>query len=221
MSLLEYAAKSEMFAGMTEDEIERVIECTGALVCKYDSGEFISKPGAKFKRVGIVLSGSVTVAWLDGDGNKFILDVVEEGGMFGLSSAICGGEVNTPETYIYAEKNCETLMMDANRFLSECEKHCTAHRKIVCNALLELSRRNTSLIWKTCHMSQRTMRKKLTSYLAVNEKERGKPFKIPMNRQELADYLGVDRSAMSAELSRMKKEGLIDYSKNEFVINKL
>lgn len=217
---MEHAAKSKMFAGMTEEEIEQIIECTGALVCKYDSGEFISKPGAKFRRVGIVLTGSATAAWLDGDGNKFILTTVEEGGMFGLSGAVCAEEKNTPETYIYAEENCETLMMDASRLISECERHCAAHRKLLRNALLELSRRNTALVWKTCHMSQRTMRKKLMSYLAVNEVERGKTFRIPMNRQELADYLGVDRSAMSAELSRMKKDGLIDYSRNEFVINK-
>lgn len=224
MSLMEHAASCTMFSGMTDDEIEQIIQCTGAAVCKYDSGEFVKKPGGKFRRVGIILSGSVTAAWIDGSGNKFILASVEKGGVFGLSAAVAAkGDLikKPPETYIYASENSEILMMDADRMLCECEKHCTAHRKLVYNALLEVSTKNISLVWKTCHMSQRTMRKKLASYLAVNEEMRGQPFKIPMNRQELADYLGVDRSAMCAELSRMKKDGLIDYSKNEFTIKNL
>ncbi len=222
MSLVKHAAGLAMFSGMTDEEIEQVVQCTGAVVCKFDAGEYVSKPGSRYKRIGIMLSGKARAEWIDPDGNKFILDTIEKGGIFGLSAAISEKHSeNAPETYVSAEEACEILMMDASRLLNECERHCDAHRKLVYNAMFSLAKRNAALVWKSCHMSQRSMRKKLMSYLAVNEREREKPFVIPMNRQELADYLGVDRSAMSAELSRMKKDGLIEYWKNEFTIIKL
>ena len=132
MSLVKHAAGLAMFSGMTDEEIEQVVQCTGAVVCKFDAGEYVSKPGSRYKRIGIILSGKARAEWIDPDGNKFILDTIEKGGIFGLSAAISEkhGE-NAPETYVSAEESCEILMMDASRLLNECERHCDAHRNVL------------------------------------------------------------------------------------------
>ena len=109
MSLVKHAAGLAMFSGMTDEEIEQVVQCTGAVVCKFDAGEYVSKPGSRYKRIGIMLSGKARAEWIDPDGNKFILDTIEKGGIFGLSAAISEkhGE-NAPETYVSAEELRDT-----------------------------------------------------------------------------------------------------------------
>lgn len=224
MSLLSSAKSAGMFRDMSENEIETVISCTGAVVCRYENGELIEKPGDKFKRLGIVLSGSAAVAWLDDEGNRLILDVVRRGGIFGLAASLVnlrGDKGGDGDSYIYAQGDCEALMLDAGRLLAPCQKNCAAHMKLMRNALCELSVKNMTLIRKTTHLCEKTLRRKIMSYLTVEAAGRkNSEFTIPMNRQELAEYLAADRSALSAELSRMAKDGLIEYRKNRFIIKK-
>ena len=118
-----------------------------------------------------------------------------------------------------AVKDCTVLMLDVTRVLTTCTNACKFHSRLIRNLLSTISDKNRILTQKMLHMQQRTTREKLLSYLSEQSLKHGSPsFDIPFNRQQLADFLSVDRSAMSSELGKMKNEGLLDFDKNHFVL---
>jgi CRP-like cAMP-binding protein len=167
--------------------------------------------------MGIVISGAVHLVRDDFWGNRTIIARVSAGDMFAESFA-CGKAL--PLGAIAVEKT-EALFIDAKKISGVCGLACPFHTKILNNMIQELAGKNIVLLNKIQHISQRTTREKLISYLSARAREAGaSEFDIPFNREELAEFLSVDRSAMSSELGRMRAGGLLTFRKNHFTLLK-
>lgn len=207
--------KSPLFDGITTEEIERLLHCLGGRVKRYAKGDFIFHTGAVLRQIGLVVSGKVQVVKEDYWGNRLIFSSMEQGQLFGESYACLPRE--PLEVSIVSAADCEVLFLDLEHALSVCSCACGFHTRLIRNLMTILAKHNLNLTRKVQHMGQKTTREKLLAYLwSISQKEQSQEFDIPYNRQELADYLAVDRSAMSAELSRMKAEGLLEFHKNHF-----
>ena len=204
--------KSPLFDGITTEEIERLLHCLGGRIKRYAKGDFIFHAGTVLRQIGLVVSGKVQEDYW---GNRLIFSSMEQGQLFGESYACLPRE--PLEVSIVSAADCEVLFLDLEHALSACSCACGFHRRLIRNLMTILAKHNLNLTRKVQHMGQKTTREKLLAYLwSISQKEQSQEFDIPYNRQELADYLAVDRSAMSAELSRMKTEGLLEFHKNHF-----
>ena len=165
----------------------------------------------------MVLCGSVQILQEDYFGNRSILTTVEAGGIFGEMFA-CADIESLPVSAVSAA-DCTVMLMDIKRILRVCTGGCAFHNRLIENLLRSVAQKTLALSGKISYMARKTTREKLIAYLTDTAKRTGsEEFTIPYDRQGLADYLGVERSAMSAELSKLKKEGLIDTKGSYFRI---
>lgn len=209
--------ETSLFQGFTEDEVQGMLSCLSARTASYKKGEFIFYMGDLISSVGMVLHGSVQVIREDVWGNCQILAKMGEGQLFGESYACSGKEPLMVS--VVALQESKILFMDVRKMLTVCSSACQFHSRLIQNLLSVMAGRNLILTAKIDHISQKTIREKVMSYLSWQSKKLGSPsVEIPFNRQQLADYLAVDRSALSAELSKMRKEGLIEYERNYFTL---
>ncbi len=214
---MEIFQKSKLFKNITEREIHQLLECLHGSNKTYKKGSFLLHPGSTTNHLGVVISGTVDIIEEDFWGNRTILSRVTQGGVFGEGYAAC------PDTPLLvgavAPEQCEVLWLNISHMITSCQSNCNMHTTLIKNLLTLLARKNIMLVEKISHISQRSTRKKLLSYLSSEAKKGGNAtFFIPFNRQQLADYLSVDRSALSAELSNMQKEGVLSYKKNQFTL---
>lgn len=214
-NMLEAIGGSALFEGMSPEEIDAVLHCVKAQKRSYAKNQTIIHQGTVASRMGLILSGGVRLEKQDRWGNRSILASLDPGQAFGEVYACLPGQPY--DVNVVASQPATVLMMDMRRLSTPCSSACAFHIRLIQNVLRAMARRTRMLTRKLDHVSKRTTRGKLLSYLSDQAAgASGARFAIPFNRQELADYLGVDRSAMCAELSRMRKEGVIDYRKNEF-----
>ena len=210
-----FLIKTPLFAGAAEDEIQSMLSCLEAHTSLYGKGELIFRAGEAVDCLGVVLSGSVCIESGDVWGSRNILGSVQAGEIFGETYACIPGEQMLVNA-VAAEKT-EVLFLNAGKLLQVCPHSCAYHSRLIRNLLQISARKNLSLSRKILHTSSKTIRGRLLSYFSEQAVQNGSlRFSIPFNRQQLADYLGVDRSAMCGELSRMQKEGLLRYRKNDF-----
>lgn len=208
---------SPLFRGLEAGEIETLLKELQSRRRNYARGSFVFYAGDEIRALGIVLSGVVHIVQEDYWGNRNILAAVTAGGMFGEAFASLP-EARAGVDVVVVEKS-EILFVDVNRILQSGVELTKSRGRLAANLLAVLSRKNVALTRKIRYMGQRTTRQKLMSYLSDEAQRAGKnTFTLSFNRQELADFLSVDRSAMSAELSRMKRDGLILYNKSTFTL---
>lgn len=208
---------SGLFAGVSEEELRAMLNCLGPREAEYGRGEVILAAGERTENFGVVLRGSVLIAQDDYWGNRNILAALGPGELFAESFA---AQPNAPlNVSAVADAPTKVMFLELRRVLATCPTACPHHRRIIENLLTALAERNQRLNEKLTHLSQRTTRQKLLSYLSAEAQRKGTPvFEIPFNRQQLADYLSVDRSALSAELSKLKADGVLDYHRSAFKI---
>ncbi len=210
----------DLFDGIKEDDRSEMLKCLNAKKKQYKKGSTVLGRGGRTSEMGMVLEGSVHMVKDDFWGNRSILGQASPGQMFGEVYACLprqGLEVD-----VVAAEDTEVLFLDVGRILTVCSSACSFHTRLIRNLLTILAEKNLMLTHKMEHMAQKSTRDKVLSYLSLEaEKQGGPEFAIPFNRQQLADYLSVDRSAMSRELSRMKAEGLLDYHRNRFRLKNL
>jgi CRP-like cAMP-binding protein len=207
----------DLFSEMTEAELQALLACRSAGQSGFKKGGFIFFAHDPAARVGVVIEGGVHVIQEDYWGNRTILAHIGQGGMFGEAFS-CAGVVRLPVSVIAASET-NLLMIDLKRVVTICSSACEYHTRLIKNLLRALAKKNLSLIQKMEHITRRTTREKLLSFLSAQAKDAGNSsFEISFNRQELADYLAVDRSAMSAELSKIRNEGLLRYERNHFIL---
>ncbi|MCL2335455.1 MAG: Crp/Fnr family transcriptional regulator [Endomicrobia bacterium] len=207
--------KVKLFEGISETNIEKALLCLGRKTAKYEKGEIIIAEGEPVKDLGIVLSGSVQILKDDFDGARAIIAQFYPSELFAEALA-CAQARKSPVTAA-AAANCEILFIPFLRISNVCDNVCGFHTKITMNMMKILARKNMLLNNKIEHLSKRSMREKILSYLTEESRKQNlKEFNIPFNRNELADFLSLDRSAMSRELGKMKEDGLIDFDKNRF-----
>ena len=209
--------KSPVFAGLSDEEIRAFLTCSNSKTDSVKKGGFIFREGDGISRFGLLLGGEALIIHEDFWGNRNIISRVVPPQLFAETFAFSSGK--TLSVSVVAESDCTFMLFDVEKMMFPCASVCAHHGKIIRNLLSDMANKNIRMNEKLLHMAKRSTREKLLSYLSSVSEAKGKnEFDIPFSRQQLADYLSVDRSAMSAELSKMKNEGIIDCEKNHFVI---
>jgi len=212
---LEILKKCPLFLGIEEDKLLKMLDCLGARVDSYDKKYTVFSEGTPAKYLGIVLSGAVQVIQIDYYGNRSILTEVKPSGLFGEAFA-CAEISSIPVTVIASEPS-EIMLLNCSHILHTCHNNCGFHQQLIFNLMKDLATKTITFHQRIEVTSKRTTREKLLTYLALEAKRAGKnSFEIDFDRQELADYLEVERSGLSAEIGKLKREGIIDNKKNYF-----
>ncbi|MDL2209508.1 Crp/Fnr family transcriptional regulator [Desulfovibrio sp. OttesenSCG-928-O18] len=213
--MVDKITRSPLFAGIEESQLESLLDCLTAVKRQYGKDEFVFVAGGKATSVGIVVSGGVRVLQEDFWGHRAILAHIGPGGLFGEAFS-CAEKDALPVSVIASEQST-ILLIDYRKIVTSCSSACVFHARLVMNMMRILAEKNILLTRKIEHLSKRTTREKLLSFLSAQAVfAKSTTIEIPFNRQELADYLCVDRSALSRELGAMQSEGLINYDKNSF-----
>ena len=209
--------KSTLFSGIAHEELLGLMGCLGARVTEFKKNQFVFLEGDPANTLGVVLSGAVQISREDLHGNRSILGRAEPAEVFAESYAFAGS-AKLPVNVV-AQEDSKLLLIDSCRITQSCSNACGFHQQLIRNLLQIVSEKNLRFHHKLEITAKRTTREKLLAYLYEQEKFHGKrSFTIPFDRQALADYLGVERSAMSAELSKLRKDGVIDFEKSRFTL---
>lgn len=206
---------SPVFFGMKDDELKGILECFNARVRSYDTGEFIIREGDIIKCIYLILEGSVNIEKDSWWGRRIIISQLKRND--NLALAFVASKNTESQVDAVAEEKTKLLILNYEKCTSMCQNACTRHKILINNLFEILSRENIELIQKIENISQKTIRDKILTYLSNEAKKRkSNIFELTFNRQDLADYLNADRSALSYELSKLQKEGVIRFSKNKF-----
>jgi CRP-like cAMP-binding protein len=204
-----------LFEGISETELDSLLECLSAVRRSYKKGAFIFQTEDKISSVGIVLSGSVQIIQENYWGNRTIIANVEQSGLFGEAFS-CAEIEKIPVSVIAAEAS-EILFIRYQKIITNCPNTCAFHTKLIKKMIHIIARKNVMLMKKLEFLSKRSIREKLLSYLSEqSHQSKSSIFSIPYSRQELADYLCVDRSALSREMGILQDEGFLRFKKNSF-----
>lgn len=208
-----------LFQGITENELLGMLECLGARVIQFRKKETIIAEGQPAKYIGIILRGSAQIIQVDYFGKRSIVAGIEDSELFGESFA-CAGMKSIPIDVVAAE-DTEVMLIDCLRLTRSCSNSCAFHQQTIYNLLKVMATKNLIFHQKIEITSKSTTREKLMTYLLLQVKKNNSiSFEIPYNRQELADYLGVERSGLSVEISKLCRQGLIEADKKKFKILK-
>ena len=208
---------TQLFCGIEEEDISSLLQCLAAVKRTYKKGEVIIPEGTITESIGIVLSGMAVISYGDIWGSNSILGYVAPGAVFAEVYACLPGE--PLRISVSAAENTQVLFMDIARVLGTCPSACPFHARLIRNLLTVCARKSLQLSQRILHTSPKSVRGRLLSFLSEWAIRSGsRAFRIPYNRQQLADYLGVDRSALCSELSKMRREGLIDYQRSQFLL---
>ncbi len=216
---LKILKRCPLFFGIGEEKLLTMLTCLGAKIEFFDKKYTVISEGSPAKYIGIMLSGTAQIIKIDYFGNRSIISNITAGETFGEAFA-CAELKETPITVI-ANEPCEIMLIDSNHILHTCSNNCGFHQQLIFNIMKELATKTIVFHQKLEVISKRSTREKLMTYLLIRAKqEDSNSFDIPFDRQELADYLEVDRSGLSAELGKLRKEGILSYRKNHFELLK-
>ncbi|MBO5796733.1 MAG: Crp/Fnr family transcriptional regulator [Clostridia bacterium] len=204
-----------LFTGIGEEDLAALLDCLGARVVHYTKRETVMAEGEAATHIGILLFGGLQIEQVDYFGNRSILSGVEPGEVFAESFA-CAGAAAIPVSVVAGEDSA-VMRIECTRILHSCHNACDFHRQLLFNLMKVLATKNIRFHQKTQITSKRTTREKLMAYLLLEaKKHNSRRFVIPFDRQELADYLEVERSGLSAEIGKLRKEGVLKSRKNQF-----
>ncbi|MDD3278924.1 MAG: Crp/Fnr family transcriptional regulator [Lachnospiraceae bacterium] len=213
----EILKQSSLFAGISEEELFPMLKCLEAGSASYKKNQFIYHMGDQVENLGMVAFGSVSIIQEDFWGNRNIVSKIMPGQLFAETYA-CTPQVPM-KVSVLTDEPTTVLFFNAGRVLTTCPSSCTFHSRLIRNLVSTMARKNLMMNEKIAHVTQRSTREKLLSYLSAEAIKKGcSTFEIPFNRQQLADYLSVDRSAMSNELGKLRDEGLLEFRKSEFTL---
>ena len=204
-----------LFDRIEEQDLLRMLGCLGAKVEHFDKKYTVIAEGNPAKYIGIVLSGSVQVLQVDYYGNRSILSNLSAGEMF--AEAFACAEIPEVPVSIIANEPSEIMLIDCRHILHTCANSCGFHQRLIFNLMKDLATKTIQFHKRVEITSKRTTREKLLTFLNLEMKKTGKnEFDIAFDRQELADYLEVDRSGLSLEIAKLRKEGVLKSTKNHF-----
>lgn len=216
---LEFLKQTKLFRNIEETEIASVLKCITYKMVEYTGKQTIFNEGDTIDKIGMVVGGSIHIVQDDFWGNRSIIAQITPGKLFGEVFAFSDNRSLTVS--VIAAESCEIMFFDFKKLITVCHSACDFHNRLIRNLLDIVAEKNIFITRKLQYLSKRTIRDKLISYLSDECKKQGEQdFTIPFNRQQLADYLIVDRSALSNELSKMFREGIIDYHRNVFRLKK-
>lgn len=209
--------KCGLFAGIAEGQLLTMLSCLGATIRAYEKNQMVLAEGDAADQIGVVLTGAVQIVRVDYYGNRSILTELQPSQMFGESFACA--DVPAVPVDVIATENSEVLLIDAKRILHMCSSACGFHNRLIYNLMKLVAAKNQLLNQKLEIISKRSTREKLMTYLMMQaKKQNSNRFTVLFDRQELADYLEVDRSGLSAEISKLRKEGILECKKSEFTL---
>ena len=206
-----------LFDGIGEEDLARMLTCLGARITEFDKKYTVFAEGTPAKYIGIVLSGSVQMVQVDYFGNRSILGVMGPAELFAEDFA--AAEVTSLPVSVIADEPSELMLIDCSHILHTCHNNCGFHQQLIFNLMKALAKKTLQFHRRIEVTAKRTTREKLLAYLALEAQRTGQEsFAIPFDRQELADYLEVDRSGLSAEIGKLRKEGILECRKNRFTL---
>lgn len=209
--------RTQLFSGVGDTEISTMLTCLHAKLHTYKKGEYVFRQGEHIDKITVLVKGKLLIQRDDFWGNRSIIHVINIGEMFG--EAYVAPESGVLLNDLIADEYSELISFDVRKLILVCSSACRFHSTVVQNLFFAISEKNRKLVQKLGHISKRSTRAKLISYLSEEAKKHNSgTFTIPFNRQQLADFLSVDRSAMSNELCKMRDEGLIVFEKNQFTL---
>lgn len=213
----EILKKCTLFEGIGDDELAEKLSCLNAKVKQYGKNQVIISEGQRVTDIGIVLSGAVQIVSVDYFGNRNIVTQIEPSHIFG-EAFVCAEVMSVPISAA-ASEDSEIMLIDGNRIMCPCCNSCEFHKQLIANLMKNLALKNLTLNRKIEITSKRTTREKLMTYLMWQAKSKGSDsFTIPYDRQELADFLQVDRSGLSAEISKLRREGILECDRSRFTL---
>ena len=206
-----------LYRNISDEDLHKAYNCMGGHVMKFSKNQIILEEGGPAGSIGIVLSGSVQTVRDDYNGNRVIINHLETGDIFAEAAAVT--ELTRMPVTIVAGTDCHVFLVDSNRVMNPCHKNCSFHINLIKNLLNVVAIKNIWLTHRIEITSCRTTREKIMAFLLIASRQyNSREFTIPFNRQELADFLGVERSAMSAEISRLRADGIIESNRSWFKI---
>ena len=214
MDELKILTECALFRGLRRAQIQDMLPCLSARRSRFRRGQFLLRVGDRASSAGIILSGEAEVLQEDFWGNRNLLAAVGPGELFAEAFA-CAHAVSPVS--VLCKTDGSVLYLNVRAVFSPCEKACAQHKALSQNLIRVLAEKNMQLNEKAGFLSQRTTREKLLAYLSAQARRAGS-FRIPFDRQQLADYLSVNRSAMSAELSNMQRDGLLRTDRSSFTL---
>lgn len=217
LSVIRSSQLSQLFSGISENELTAMLSCLNAKKEDFPKDTFLLRAGDTAESIGFVLSGNILIIQEDIWGNRNIISKAGPGQTFAVAYACAPGSVLNIS--VFAETPVTVMFLNVKRILNICPSACAHHSRMIRNLLGELAMKNLHVNEKLTHMGQRTTRSKLMSYFSAEAQRLGKyEFDIPFSRQQLADYLAVERSGLSLELGKMQKDGILDFHKNHFIL---
>lgn len=216
---LSFLQQTPLFRGIEASDLESILHCLQATTADYEKDQRIYSSGEPIRCIGLVLSGGVIMERNDCWGNRSIIGCAKAGEIFGETYACIPGEPLLIE--VVAAEKTQVLFCNVGRIMEVCSNSCVFHRTMIQNLLAITARKNLELSRRILYTSPKSIRGRLMTYLSDLARQAGRDtVSVPFNRQQLADYLGVDRSALSNELSKMQRDGLLRYEKNTFYLSK-
>lgn len=208
-----------LFAGINLDDVETLLGCLGARVDTYQSQQVVLSLGSQVRSIGIVVSGCVEIEQFGLDGSRHVLSEVCAPGSFG-EAFVCAHTTHSPVRVI-ATQDSRVMWLAYSRLVKTCSSACGFHNALIMNLLAVLARRNIEQTSKLELLAARSIRGRLMTYLESQAlRDRTTTVTIPFRRDELADYLCVDRSALSREIGNMVRDGICSCpDKHTFIIN--
>lgn len=209
--------RTKLFAGVSEEELSAMLDCLQAKLRIFQKGEYVFRQGEHINNITVLVEGKLHIQKDDYWGNRSIISMIGIGEMFG--EAYVAPDSGALLNDVVAVEQSAVIFFDARRILCVCPSACRFHSLTVQNLFFAISEKNRNLVQKLGHMSKRSTREKLISYLSEQAKRQNSAtFVIPFNRQQLADFLSVDRSAMSNELCKLRDDGMLVFKKNQFTL---
>jgi len=212
----EVLKSAPMFDNIDATDTEQILGCLGAERKFFHKDDILLLAGDKPRYIGVVIEGELYVNKEDRDGNRHIIAAVTPGQVF--AEALCCADISESPVTVTSETDSLVLLLDFSRLLRTCPNSCVFHSRLIQNMLELVAKKNLLLQERMEIISLKSIRSKVMRYLEAFVPAQGYEITIPFNREQLADHLCVERSALSHELARMKKDGLIDYHKNKFVL---
>lgn len=214
---LQTLQQTQLFGGLDVEEISAMLQCLSARLKTYERGESVFRQGECVREIAVLVRGKLHIRKDDYWGNSNIVSTIGVGETFG--EAYIAPDSGAILNSVIAVEDSAIVFLDARKLLTSCTSACRFHAMVIQNLFFLISKMNRRLVRKIAHMSKRTTREKLMSYLSEeSRRQNSASFAIPFNRQQLADFLSVDRSAMSNELCKMRDDGLIAFEKNQFTL---
>jgi len=207
--------KRKLFLGVDPNEIPNLLNCIEAKLVNYKKDELIIEEGEVASEFGIILSGRARSIKWDASGRLIIITLIEKSGVIGVMLA--ASKKQASPVSVQATEDSQVMMIPFKHLISRCKKNCEKHEILLRNYINVVAEKGLELHERINCLLEPTVRDKILTYLSrVSKEQASKTFTVPINRNIMAEYLNVERCALSRELSRMQKDGLIEYQRNNF-----